>query len=102
MLFCWWKTVLTTAESNVAVNVSFSDVVMLQNGTLPVMAHGVGIGVDYALYILTVVPEHVRAGVPLDEAFYRADLFTAKPDAGMPGGLDAGRQRLYTLYRACF
>ncbi|MGD9188422.1 MAG: MMPL family transporter, partial [Desulfobacteraceae bacterium] len=47
-------------------------------GTLPVIALGVGIGVDYALYILTVVLEHIRAGRSLSEAFYRADLFTGK------------------------
>jgi predicted RND superfamily exporter protein len=47
-------------------------------GTLPVIALGVGIGVDYALYILTVVLENVRAGRSISEAFYRADLFTGK------------------------
>jgi len=46
--------------------------------TLPVIALGVGIGVDYALYILNVVLGHVRAGHSLAEAFYRADLFTGK------------------------
>jgi len=46
--------------------------------TLPVIALGVGIGVDYALYILNVVLGHVRAGRNLTEAFYRADLFTGK------------------------
>ncbi len=46
--------------------------------TLPVIALGVGIGVDYALYILNVVLGHVRAGQSLSEAFYRADLFTGK------------------------
>jgi predicted RND superfamily exporter protein len=46
--------------------------------TLPVIALGVGIGVDYALYILNVVLGHVRAGRSLTEAFYRADLFTGK------------------------
>jgi predicted RND superfamily exporter protein len=46
--------------------------------TLPVVALGVGIGVDYALYILNVVQGHYRAGRSLSEAFYRADLFTGK------------------------
>jgi predicted RND superfamily exporter protein len=46
--------------------------------TLPVVALGVGIGVDYALYILNVVQAHYRAGRSLTEAFYRADLFTGK------------------------
>jgi hypothetical protein len=46
--------------------------------TLPVVALGVGIGVDYALYIQHVVLEHVRAGRTLTEAFYLANLFTGK------------------------
>jgi uncharacterized protein len=46
--------------------------------TLPVIALGVGVGVDYALYILNVVLGHYRAGATLSEAFYRADLFTGK------------------------
>jgi uncharacterized protein len=46
--------------------------------TLPVVALGVGIGVDYALYIQHVVLEHVRAGKTLTEAFYLANLFTGK------------------------
>ncbi|MBN1626010.1 MAG: RND family transporter [Deltaproteobacteria bacterium] len=46
--------------------------------TLPVIALGVGIGVDYALYILNVVLGHYRAGHTLAESFYRADLFTGK------------------------
>jgi uncharacterized protein len=46
--------------------------------TLPVVALGVGVGVDYALYILNVVLGHYRAGHTLSEAFYRADLFTGK------------------------
>lgn len=46
--------------------------------TLPVIALGVGIGVDYALYILTVIMAHVRQGRTLSEAYYRALLFTGK------------------------
>ena len=46
--------------------------------TLPVTALGVGIGVDYALYILSVTLKHLRAGTSLSEAYYRALLFTGK------------------------
>jgi predicted RND superfamily exporter protein len=46
--------------------------------TLPVTALGVGIGVDYALYILTIVMSHMRRGVPLSEAYFRALVFTGK------------------------
>jgi len=46
--------------------------------TLPVIALGVGIGVDYALYLLSVQLAHQRAGVPLAEAYRRAIGFTGK------------------------
>ncbi|WP_433766177.1 efflux RND transporter permease subunit [Pseudomonas putida] len=46
--------------------------------TLPVIALGVGIGVDYALYIMTVMLRYLREGVSLSEAYYRALLFTGK------------------------
>jgi predicted RND superfamily exporter protein len=46
--------------------------------TLPVIALGVGIGVDYALYILSVVLAQLREGKSLAEAYYRALLFTGK------------------------
>jgi predicted RND superfamily exporter protein len=46
--------------------------------TLPVTALGVGIGVDYALYILSVTLAHMRAGLALSEAYYRALLFTGR------------------------
>lgn len=46
--------------------------------TLPVIALGVGIGVDYALYVLTVTLSHLRQGLPLGQAYYRALLFTGK------------------------
>jgi len=46
--------------------------------TLPVIALGVGIGVDYALYVLSVMLSGLRAGLSLSEAYYRALLFTGK------------------------
>ncbi|WP_348753175.1 MMPL family transporter [uncultured Aquincola sp.] len=46
--------------------------------TLPVIALGVGIGVDYALYILSVTLAQLRQGKSLSEAYYRALLFTGK------------------------
>jgi uncharacterized protein len=46
--------------------------------TLPVIALGVGIGVDYALYVLTVTLANLRSGMSLSEAYYRALLFTGK------------------------
>ena len=46
--------------------------------TLPVIALGVGIGVDYALYLLSVQLAQQRAGLPLTEAYRNAVRFTGK------------------------
>jgi predicted RND superfamily exporter protein len=46
--------------------------------TLPVIALGVGIGVDYALYILSITLAQLRIGKSLSEAYHRALLFTGK------------------------
>ncbi|MHA4871772.1 efflux RND transporter permease subunit [Duganella sp. PWIR1] len=46
--------------------------------TLPVIALGVGIGVDYALYILSITLAQLRQGESLSAAYYRALLFTGK------------------------
>jgi predicted RND superfamily exporter protein len=46
--------------------------------TLPVIALGVGIGVDYALYILSIVIAQLRAGRSLSQAYYHALLFTGR------------------------
>ena len=46
--------------------------------TLPVIALGVGIGVDYALYLLSVQLTQQRPGIPLAEAYKKAVQFTGK------------------------
>ena len=46
--------------------------------TLPVIALGVGIGIDYALYVLSVILARMRAGDTLAQAYYQALLFTGK------------------------
>ena len=46
--------------------------------TLPVLALGVGIGVDYALYILSVMLARLRAGATLSQAYYASLLFTGR------------------------
>lgn len=46
--------------------------------TLPVIALGVGIGVDYALYVMSIVLAQLRQGANLSTAYYRALLFTGK------------------------
>ena len=46
--------------------------------TLPVIALGVGIGVDYALYLMSVQLYHQRSGLPLGQAYMCAVRFTGK------------------------
>ncbi|MNM20471.1 MMPL family protein [compost metagenome] len=46
--------------------------------TLPVIALGVGIGVDYALYLLSVQLAQQRAGLSLTEAYKNSVAFTGK------------------------
>ncbi len=46
--------------------------------TLPVTALGVGIGVDYALYMLSVTLSHLRNGKSLSEAYYATLCFTGR------------------------
>ncbi|CAI8903444.1 efflux RND transporter permease subunit [Pseudomonas sp. IT-P218] len=46
--------------------------------TLPVIALGVGIGVDYALYVMSILLGHMRQGESLSQAYYRALVSTGK------------------------
>ncbi|MGH8433843.1 MAG: efflux RND transporter permease subunit [Pseudomonas sp.] len=46
--------------------------------TLPVIALGVGIGVDYGIYIYTRLESFLRAGMPLQEAYYQTLKSTGK------------------------
>lgn len=46
--------------------------------TLPVIALGVGIGIDYALYVLSIVLARMREGDSLSAAYYKALLFTGR------------------------
>jgi len=58
--------------------------------TLPVIALGVGIGVDYALYLLSVQLAQQRAGLSLKDAYKRAVQFTGKVVALVGVTLAAG------------
>jgi len=58
--------------------------------TLPVIALGVGIGVDYALYLLSVQLAQQRNGMPLAQAYRSALLFTGKVVALVGVTLAAG------------
>jgi predicted RND superfamily exporter protein len=50
----------------------------LKVATLPVIALGVGIGVDYSLYVLSVTLANLRKGIALSHAYYLALLSTGK------------------------
>jgi len=50
----------------------------LKVATLPVIALGVGIGVDYALYVLSVTLTWLRQGETLSVAYFRALVFTGR------------------------
>lgn len=50
----------------------------LKVATLPVIALGVGIGVDYALYILSVTLAWLKRGATLSEAYFQALNFTGR------------------------
>jgi hypothetical protein len=58
--------------------------------TLPVIALGVGIGVDYALYLLSVQLAQQRMGLSLTEAYRNAVQFTGKVVALVGVTLAAG------------
>jgi len=46
--------------------------------TLPVIALGVGIGIDYALYVMSIMLARMRAGDSLSDAYDKALQFTGK------------------------
>jgi predicted RND superfamily exporter protein len=46
--------------------------------TLPVIALGVGIGVDYGIYIYSELERKLYAGLPLQEAYYETLMTTGK------------------------
>jgi len=88
ILFCFivfrsWRAVLCAVLPLVLTSIlAQALMVMLGIGikvaTLPVVALGVGIGVDYALYVLGIVMKQLRAGATLSQAYHRALLFTGK------------------------
>jgi predicted RND superfamily exporter protein len=58
--------------------------------TLPVIALGVGIGVDYALYVLTVILAKLKQGLDLTTAYYETLNFTGRVVALIGVTLAAG------------
>ncbi|MBI2309129.1 MAG: MMPL family transporter [Rhodocyclales bacterium] len=87
-LLCWitfrsWRAVVCAVLPLVLTSI-LCEALMVAFGmgikvaTLPVIALGVGIGVDYALYVLSVMLARMRLGDSLSAAYYQALLFTGK------------------------
>jgi predicted RND superfamily exporter protein len=88
LLLCWvtfrsWRAVLVAVLPLVLTSI-LCEALMVVLGmgvkvaTLPVIALGVGIGVDYALYVLSVMLARLRAGASLSDAFHHALQFTGR------------------------
>jgi uncharacterized protein len=78
-----WRAVVVAVLPLVLTSV-MAEALMVQLGigvkvaTLPVTALGVGIGIDYALYILSITLAALRRGASLSDAYYEALQFTGK------------------------
>jgi predicted RND superfamily exporter protein len=88
VLLCWvtfrsWRAVVVAVLPLVVTSV-LCEALMVALGmgvkvaTLPVIALGVGIGVDYALYVLSVMLTQMRAGASLSDAYHHALQFTGR------------------------
>jgi uncharacterized protein len=88
ILFCFivfrsWRAVLCAVLPLVLTSVLAQALMVwlgigIKVATLPVVALGVGIGVDYALYVLGIVIKQLREGASLSYAYHRTLLFTGK------------------------
>jgi len=88
VLLCWitfrsWRAVIVAVLPLMLTSI-LCEALMVGLGmgvkvaTLPVIALGVGIGVDYALYVLSVTLARLRAGDSLAEAYAHALQFTGR------------------------
>ena len=95
LTFRSWRAVLVAVVPLVITSI-LCEVLMVALGigvkvaTLPVIALGVGIGVDYALYLLSVQLAQQRAGASLASAYRRALHFTGRVVALVGVTLAAG------------
>jgi predicted RND superfamily exporter protein len=83
LAFRSWRAVLVAVLPLVLTSILCEALMVLLGigvkvATLPVIALGAGIGVDYALYLLSVQLREQRAGRPLAEAYRHAVMFTGK------------------------
>ena len=88
LVLCWitfrsWRAVVVAVLPLVLTSV-LCEALMVALGmgvkvaTLPVIALGVGIGVDYALYVLSVMLTQMRRGATLAQAYHQALQFTGR------------------------
>ncbi|MBU4519208.1 MAG: MMPL family transporter, partial [Gammaproteobacteria bacterium] len=88
VLLCWitfrsWRAVIVAVLPLMLTSI-LCEALMVGLGmgvkvaTLPVIALGVGIGVDYALYVLSVTLARLRAGDSLADAYAHALQFTGR------------------------
>ncbi|MBI5604580.1 MAG: MMPL family transporter [Deltaproteobacteria bacterium] len=78
-----WRAVLVAVLPLLLTSILCEALMVLLNigvkvATLPVIALGVGIGVDYALYLLSVQLNWQRTGLSLGQSYKRAVQFTGK------------------------
>ena len=88
LVLCWvtfrlWRAVLVAVLPLVLTSILCEALMVILGmgvkvATLPVIALGVGIGVDYALYVLSVMLARLRAGASLAEAYAQALQFTGR------------------------
>ncbi len=88
LLLCWltfrsWRATLAAVLPLVLTSVLCEALMVLLGmgvkvATLPVIALGVGIGVDYALYVLAVMLQRLRQGDTMDQAYRAALQFTGR------------------------
>ncbi len=88
ILFCFitfrsWRAVVCAVVPLILTSVLSQTLMVWLNigikvATLPVIALGVGIGVDYALYVLSILLKQLRSGATLSAAYRHTLLFTGK------------------------
>ncbi len=88
IILCWitfrsWRAVVAAVLPLVLTSILCESLMVIfgmgvKVATLPVIALGVGIGVDYALYVLSVILAYMRSGQSLSQAYYGALLFTGR------------------------
>ncbi len=88
LLLCWftfrsWRATVVAVLPLVLTSILCEALMVLLGmgvkvATLPVIALGVGIGVDYALYVLAVMLSQLRAGASVATAYRHALQFTGR------------------------